>query len=430
MKRKVCCFLQNRSAYMPNDTWYEKRIPGYDDLVSGHVASRRTCLTHLENEKIVAPEIAQLERVVQSGPFRTSEIHRVLLTYLVEKSLNNSGDSLKEYTVGLEVFHKPSSYDPRTESTVRMHVARLRQKLSEYYQAEGVSDPIVIGLPKGAFKIAFSYRPEPLPDPVPVQTSAQPVKSTWFIAAGLAILASASLAIYFWSARQVKAQVIPPETGIESLWKPLLATDRPLIVCLSDNAATPEITAPGTAEGAFLLGQFFANRKRDVSLEKGGQLSILELGMDNMVFVGPVAGNRNIQRMLGNLDLVLDPKGIRNLKPQPGEPAIIADRLADGLDMEESYALVTHLPGLNGEGDALYLSGNQTGSVVGAVRTFTDPPWARVLVSRLQNGSNKMPRYYQAVLKVRSMEGTPVDVSYVMHREINQSSLAEASRKR
>jgi hypothetical protein len=228
----------------------------------------------------------------------------------------------------------------------------------------------------------------------------------------------------------VNAQVAPAETGIESLWKPLLATDRPLIVCLSDNPATPEITAPGTAEGAFLLGQFFATRKRDVSLEKGGQLSILELAMDNMVFVGPVAGNRNIQRMLGNLDLVLDPKGIRNLRPQPGEPAIIADRLADGPDMEESYALVTHLPGLNGEGDALYLSGNQIGSVVGAVRTFTDPPWARMLVSRLQNGSGKIPRYYQAVLKVRSMDGTPVEINYVMHREINQSSLADASHQR
>jgi hypothetical protein len=206
------------------------------------------------------------------------------------------------------------------------------------------------------------------------------------------------------------------------LWKPFLATDRPLIVCLSGSQAMPELTAPGTADGAFLLGQFFAIRKRDVSLEKGSQLSILELGMDNMVFIGPVAGNRNIQRVLGSLDLVLDPKGIRNLKPQQGEPLLIADRLAAESDMEESYALITHLPGLNGEGDALYLSGNQIGSVVGAVRTFTDPAWAQVLVKRLQSVSGNIPRFYQAVLKVRSMEGMPVDVSYVMHRVIHPAA--------
>ena len=387
-------------------------------------------MTHLEDEKIVAAEVAQLERIVQSGPFRTSEIHRALLTYLVEKSLNNSADSLKEYTVGLDVFHKPPSYDPRQESTVRMHVARLRQKLSEYYQNEGVSDPIVISLPKGAFKIAFSYRPEPLPpEPVLVQTAPQPVKSMWVLAAALVIVAGASLALHFGPPRQAKTQASSNATEIESLWEPFLATERPLILCLSGNPATPEVTGPGTADAAFLLGEFFAARKQDVSLEKATQLSIRELGMDNMVFVGPVAGNRNVQRMLGNLDLVLDPKGIRNIKPQPGEPAIIVDKLADEIDMEESYALVTHLPGLNGEGDALYLSGNQIGSVVGAVRTFTDPTWAQVLVSRLRNGSGKTPRYYQAVLKVRSMEGTPVDVSYVMHRAINQSSLAKSHQR-
>jgi hypothetical protein len=122
---------------------------------------------------------------------------------------------------------------------------------------------------------------------------------------------------------------------------------------------------------------------------------------------------------------MLDPKGIRNLKPQQGEPTIITDRLTGDADIEENYALVTHLPGLNGEGDALYLSGNQTGGVVGAVRTFTDPAWARVLVSKLQNGSGKMPRFYQTVLRVRSMDGTPVDVGYVLHRAINPSSLAD-----
>jgi len=72
---------------------------------------------------------AQVQRILQSKTFRTSEVHRNLLSYLAEKSLSGTADSLKEYTVGLDVFSKPSSYDPRQESTVRMHVARLRQKL-------------------------------------------------------------------------------------------------------------------------------------------------------------------------------------------------------------------------------------------------------------------------------------------------------------
>src|SRR6266550_7655501 len=102
---------------------------------------------------------AQIQRILQSKAFRTSEVHRNLLSYLAEKSLSGTADSLKEYTDGLDVFAKPESYDPRQESTVRMHVARLRQKLAEYYRTEGVDDPIIVDLPKGGFKVTFDPRP-------------------------------------------------------------------------------------------------------------------------------------------------------------------------------------------------------------------------------------------------------------------------------
>src|SRR4029077_7503320 len=109
---------------------------------------------------------AQIQRILQSKAFRTSEIHRNLLSYLAEKSVSGTADGLKEYTVGLDVFAKPDSYDPRQESTVRMHVARLREKLSEYYRTEGVDDPIFVDLPKGGFRVRFEPRsvaaiPEP-----------------------------------------------------------------------------------------------------------------------------------------------------------------------------------------------------------------------------------------------------------------------------
>src|SRR5258706_526497 len=84
-------------------------------------------------------EQAQIQRIVQSKAFRTSAVHRNLLTYLAEKSLSGTADGLKEYTVGLDVFANPSSYDPRQESVVRMHMARIvRRRLCENVQANGV----------------------------------------------------------------------------------------------------------------------------------------------------------------------------------------------------------------------------------------------------------------------------------------------------
>src|ERR1700704_1029240 len=101
----------------------------------------------------------QIQRLVQSKAFKTSEVHRNLLNYLAEKSLAGTAQNLKEYTVGLDVFGKPASYDPRQESVVRMHVGRLRQKLAEYYRTDGQDDPVIVDLPKGAFTLIFSSRP-------------------------------------------------------------------------------------------------------------------------------------------------------------------------------------------------------------------------------------------------------------------------------
>src|SRR5579863_3888655 len=122
---------------------------------------------------------AQVRRILQSKAFRTSEVHRNLLNYLAEKSLSGAADSLKEYTVGLDVFAKPDSYDPRQESVVRMHTARLRQKLAEYYRTEGTDDPIVVEMPKGGFRVTFEPRPEKAisaPMQVPIEIHGPPVR--------------------------------------------------------------------------------------------------------------------------------------------------------------------------------------------------------------------------------------------------------------
>src|SRR5579862_2919183 len=119
----------------------------------------------------------QVQRIVQSKAFRTSEVHRNLLQYLAEKSLSGTADSLKEYTVGLDVFAKPSSYDPRQESVVRMHVARLRQKLAEYYRTEGALDAVIVDVPKGGFRVTFELR-EVAPITPATPAEAAPQKSS------------------------------------------------------------------------------------------------------------------------------------------------------------------------------------------------------------------------------------------------------------
>src|SRR5215472_14278357 len=98
---------------------------------------------------------AEIERILHSETFRNSEVLRRLLRFLAEKSIAGEADQLKEYTIGIDALGKPSTYDPRQDSGVRIQVGRLRQKLAEYYRLEGKDDLVIIDLPKGRFKLSW-----------------------------------------------------------------------------------------------------------------------------------------------------------------------------------------------------------------------------------------------------------------------------------
>jgi len=360
----------------------------------------------------------EVQRIIQSKAFRTSEIHRNLLSYLAEKSLSGTAGGLKEYTVGLDVFAKPASYDPRQESVVRMHVARLRQKLADYYRTEGVNDAVIVDLPKGGFKVTFEQR-EIAPEPVvalPEEVPAPSLKISREMILGALLAIAIACAVWFgiglWRAKNARADLPAGASELQQLWAPILDGNRPLMICLASSNG-------GTASGAFLLGQFLAHRKDNVLLTSGDQLAMPEVLMDNVIFLGPVSGNRQIEALSKGQPLVLEPDGIRNLSPQPGEPAFIPDQPSGSKqDSEETHALITHVPGLYGNGDILYLSGNQVSSTLAAVRALTDPTLARELVSKLKLPDGSLPRFYQMVLRVQSMDSMPIEISYMFHRDL------------
>jgi hypothetical protein len=189
----------------------------------------------------------------------------------------------------------------------------------------------------------------------------------------------------------------------------MLNTNRPLMICLAPSDG---------ASGAFLLGEFLSHRKDNVLVTRSDQVAMPEVLMDNAVFLGPVSGNRQIEALSKGQTLVLEPNGIRNLSPQPGEPSFIPDQPEASQASEETHALITHVPGLYGNGDILYLSGNQISSTLAAVRAITDPTLARALVTKLKRPDGTMPRFYQLVLRVQSMDSMPIEISYMFHRDL------------
>src|SRR3954447_21058308 len=93
----------------------------------------------------------ELEKVLSSHSLINSPQLCRFLRFVADHEMSGQGDQLKEYLLGVEVIRKDQSFDPRVDTVVRTEARRLRRKLTEYYEAEGQSDPIEIDLPKGSY---------------------------------------------------------------------------------------------------------------------------------------------------------------------------------------------------------------------------------------------------------------------------------------
>jgi adenylate cyclase len=100
----------------------------------------------------------QLAAILASETFARSERLSEFLRFLVENAIVDGSASPKEYVIGVEVYGRPSSFDPHFEPIVRVEARRLRRKLDQYYHSEGRNDPLVIELPKRTYIPVFRRR--------------------------------------------------------------------------------------------------------------------------------------------------------------------------------------------------------------------------------------------------------------------------------
>src|SRR5271165_2474334 len=98
---------------------------------------------------------AELQRILSSPTFRNAPRHSEFLRFVVGKALAGEAETVKEYLIGLEVFHRRSDYDPATDPIVRAEARRLRARLAEYYKTLGEHNQVRISLPKGAYVPLF-----------------------------------------------------------------------------------------------------------------------------------------------------------------------------------------------------------------------------------------------------------------------------------
>ena len=74
---------------------------------------------------------AQLNRITSSATFQQVDRLKRFLAFVVEETAAGRGGQLKEYVIGVQVFDKNVSFDPRTDPIVRVQARRLRVRLAK-----------------------------------------------------------------------------------------------------------------------------------------------------------------------------------------------------------------------------------------------------------------------------------------------------------
>src|ERR1700756_4171411 len=114
----------------------------------------------------------QLARIVSSPVFISSARLCRFLTHVVNRTVEGDVDSLKEFSIAMEVFDRTSDYDPNIDAIVRVQARRLRAKLKAYYEeGAGKSDPVLIALRPGRYLPIFRWlESQPSKQPGQIET--------------------------------------------------------------------------------------------------------------------------------------------------------------------------------------------------------------------------------------------------------------------
>jgi hypothetical protein len=145
---------------------------------------------------------AELSRLLESPAFRTSKRCRLFLEYVVEHTMQGTGDTLKERALGVELFQLPPDFDAGQHTIVRVTANEVRKKLAQHYLTQnGSSHAVRIDLPPGSYRAEFRWE-------APVATPA-PLRPSWWrwevlVVAGLVVIAAIGV---LWRGRAAKPAV-------------------------------------------------------------------------------------------------------------------------------------------------------------------------------------------------------------------------------
>ncbi len=405
------------------------------------------------------PRWSLIERIRVSPQFRGSQRLREFLLYIAECALKKTPESATEQQIGVHVFQRPPGYNSSEDSIVRTHARLLRQKLTEYFAADGAAETIVIEVPKGHYLPVFRSRqsdPPPAQIPLPAGTTHVPVVETapraqpgrrgnewksvplgsvlWKLLAVILIPVLAGAAFLFARGGSHASAV---KTPVEIFWGPFLSGDPPVVIYSnarflgnsktglryapagvdpSNEAIVDNYTGIGELTSVYELTRLFDAYRANFILKRSLLVTWDEAKQRNLIFIGSPAENPSLNAVPSPTDFTMvstpSSAGFTNNHPRAGEPALYS-RPEHPLTMD--YAVIALMPGVQSGKRTLMFSGLTTLGTEAVVEYASRKDTLAELLKTVTSPNGEV-RPFEALLAVTVEGGVPLQSKLVSVR--------------
>lgn len=162
----------------------------------------------------------QVQRVLSSPLFRSSQRCQALFRYITEHTLAGEAQTLKERTLGVDVFGRSPDYDTNADPVVRGTAGEIRKKLAQYYQDPLHDEELRIELRPGSYVPTFRPGSKAVAPKKPF-----PWRGVLILGTAAAIL-MAPVVYVFATGRQ---------SDLEHFWGPMLDAPAGVLFCLGQS---------------------------------------------------------------------------------------------------------------------------------------------------------------------------------------------------
>ena len=440
------------------------------------VSTHASCLTEMKHSSVSDEESTLLsdprwslvQRIIRSPGLARSNRLSDLLSYVARKALTGKTHEIREQQIGVNVFGRPSDYNPAEDNIVRSHARLLRQRLDAFYAGEGSSEIFHLTVPKGGYLPVFVERGEQLPDrsaddndfevATGLLQSAGPVETKLPRAAGqtgtrsrllllAGLIAALLIALWLWASYQRGPAAAARSSHF--LWSNLFQHDRSTLVVVADSALVmyENLTKQAVSLNDYITRRYLSSEIMPANSELAREVNGLsgrrytsfvdlnliarlsrlpdvvpdrlriayarDLGLDsfkqsNVIISGAIEANPWLSLYENRLNFIMrDDLGytFRITNKHPAAGELSSYTYNTSKPSQDVYAIVAYVPARESVGNALIIEGTTTAGTEGAADFILDEAAMAPVIARAILPDGSLGGF-EVLLQTRNMAGS------------------------